>query len=136
MRLLRSRLPALVLAWLACQFAALASAPVVFACTDVTVASELHECCKNLAPGQTCPMHHTPHDEENTGDATDERGGCVMRSTCDADADVAVLALAGTLGIAGSTQHAVSFHLLSVIQTADPLTPLSLHLPDAPPPRA
>jgi hypothetical protein len=133
MRSLRCRLVALALAWLGCQLAGLVCAPVLFALTEVPT-SDLHECCRNLAPGQTCPMHHTPHDEERG--AEDEPGGCVMRAACDSDLDVAALALAGTLGAPVSGRHVVALAERSVHALCSSRLPHPLSLPDAPPPRA
>ena len=57
---IRSRLLAFAIAVLACQVAAVAAAPVAL-CHGALTAADLDECCRNLAPGQTCPMHHTAH---------------------------------------------------------------------------
>jgi hypothetical protein len=97
---IRHRLQALALVWLCSQAAALAAAPIVFACASVSE-PDLHECCKNLAPGQQCPMHHKPHDEPDQ-DRSNEPGACFMRSAC-APTEAALLALAGTLGIPSTT---------------------------------
>jgi len=58
---IRSRLLlAFAIAVLACQAAAVAAAPLAL-CHGALAATDLDECCRNLAPGQTCPMHHTTH---------------------------------------------------------------------------
>jgi hypothetical protein len=55
-----------VLAVLIGQTAGLVSAPLAL-CYGTFAAEELDECCKNLAPGQTCPMHHKAHGDFRSG---------------------------------------------------------------------
>jgi hypothetical protein len=60
---IRLRLVAYAIAVLVCQGAALSAAPLAL-CRGAWSATDLDECCKNLKPGQTCPMHHTTHGAE------------------------------------------------------------------------
>jgi hypothetical protein len=58
---IRLRLVAFAVAVLACQGAALSAAPVALCRGALSLPGDLDECCKRLAPGQVCPMHHTTH---------------------------------------------------------------------------
>jgi hypothetical protein len=58
---IRARLAACAIALLACQAASLSAAPVVLCRSGQSLADDLDECCRKLAPGQTCPMHHKTH---------------------------------------------------------------------------
>ena len=58
---IRSRLVACVIGVLVCQAAAMTAAPVALCRGALSADADLHACCKNLKPGQTCPMHHTTH---------------------------------------------------------------------------
>jgi hypothetical protein len=59
---IRLRLVAYAIAALVCQGAALSAAPLAL-CRGALSATD-HECCTNLKPGQTCPMHRTTHGAE------------------------------------------------------------------------
>jgi hypothetical protein len=59
--LIRIRLVALAFVVLACQAAAFSAAPIALQCGALSADADLDECCRNLRPGQTCPMHHTTH---------------------------------------------------------------------------
>ena len=88
---LRARLIACALAILVCQAAALSAAPVALCRGALSADADLDECCKALAPGQTCPMHHTTHG------APDTRG---TAWTCVCSPSDAVLA--SIVGVAGA----------------------------------
>ena len=70
MSLVRRRLSWLVGAWLLCQIANVAAAPLTFCCQNVATAGDEEKCCPGLLPGQVCPMHHTKEGERT----------CKMRS--------------------------------------------------------
>jgi hypothetical protein len=133
-RSIRNRLPALAFVWLCSQVAGLAAAPIVFACAADASESDLHECCKNLAPGQQCPMHHKPHDEPDDS-RSNEPGACVMRSAC-APTEAALLALAGTLGIPSTTALPLSRSGALPTAVAGSRTILRAETPTSPPPRS
>lgn len=84
----RRRLSWLIGAWLLCQIANVAAAPLTFCCQSVAGAADEDTCCPGLLPGQVCPMHH-PKDGGRT---------CEMRNAC-ARADAALVALAGGVGV-------------------------------------
>ena len=87
MSLVRRRLSWLVGAWLLCQIANVAAAPLTFCCQNVATAGDEEKCCPGLLPGQVCPMHHTKEGERT----------CKMRSVC-TGSDASIVALAGGLG--------------------------------------
>lgn len=127
MRIVRRRLPWMVGAWLLCQAAAAASAPLALCCrpaSDLAVADE--ECCPGVAPGQVCPMHHT------------KEGGrkCVMRSAC-ASNDAALLSLSGIVGLTSRESFSISDRTLwASIAPMQPNTLARASRPESPPPRA
>lgn len=57
----RARLIVYAIAALVCQSAALSAAPIALCRGALSAAADLDECCRNLKPGQTCPMHHKAH---------------------------------------------------------------------------
>jgi hypothetical protein len=116
----------LIGAWLACQIAGVAAAPVTFSCKDVPTSHDEAECCTGLKPGQVCPMHHT----------TAGKRECKMRNAC-GQSDAALMALAGGVGdLPSATSVVNAFDLCDVVRdlaaTAIPRT----DRPDSPPPRA
>ncbi|MGH9143508.1 MAG: hypothetical protein ACRD2I_20415 [Vicinamibacterales bacterium] len=88
MSVVRRRLSWLVGAWLLCQVANVAAAPLTFCCQNVASAGDDEECCPGLLPGQICPMHHTKEGERT----------CQMRALC-TGTDASLVALAGGLGV-------------------------------------
>ena len=86
---IRSRLIVCAIAVLTCQVAAFSAAPLAL-CGGALSAGELDECCRNLAPGQTCPMHHTTHGAKARGS-----GWTCVCSPSD-------LIIASIVGVAGS----------------------------------
>src|SRR3954469_24512590 len=83
----RRRLSWLIGAWLLCQVANLAAAPLTFCCQNVATAGADEKCCPGLLPGEVCPMHHTKEGERT----------CKMRSLC-TGSDASLVALGGGLG--------------------------------------
>jgi hypothetical protein len=131
---IRKRLPALAVAWLLAQVAALAAAPIVFGCVvEAKSGSELHECCRNLAPGQQCPMHHEPHDEERPA-KPDDPGDCAVRSAC-APTEAALLALAGMLGLPSAALSFVSRDAADLVSPEGSHAIIGATRPESPPPR-
>lgn len=128
MNLLRARLVACVIAVLVCQAAALSAAPLALCRGALSADADLDECCRNLRPGQTCPMHHTTHG------APDTRGPAW---TCVCSPSDAVLA--SIVGVAGALPEPVRVARVSVRVTAiASLAPSILdrhHPPQYPPPR-
>jgi hypothetical protein len=125
MRLQRRRLPWIVSAWLLCQAAAVASAPMALWRTGPTIAVE-DDCCPGVAPGQVCPMHHTKEGQRK----------CVMHGAC-ASSTAALIALSGGIGllahvsVADAPYAAAGAILISESSTLSRLAP-----PESPPPRA
>ena len=124
---IRLRLVACAMAVLACQAAAFSAAPFAL-CRGALIETDLDECCRKLAPGQTCPMHHTTHGAKPRGP-----GWTCVCSPSD-------LVLASIVGVAGA--------LPAPIRVPDPTRPPTLVLttspttidhqepPQYPPPRA
>jgi hypothetical protein len=126
MPLFRRRLSWMIGVWLSCQIAGLAAAPFALCCDGANAADQPATCCRGLAPGQTCPMHH--------GGGKDTT--CKMRSAC-GHSDAALLTLAGGLGILPSATISVTaFDPGSILRPAVPSTELRAERPDSPPPRA
>jgi len=127
MQVMRRRLSWLICAWLTCQIASVAAAPITFCCKDVPTATEEHDCCPGLLPGQLCPMHHRTAAGKNE---------CKMRSAC-APADAMLVALAGGAGMLPRATAVVS-----TFEAGDAVAPLALTVvahtsrPESPPPRA
>jgi hypothetical protein len=128
MSLLRPRLVACAIAVLACQAAALSAAPVALCRGALSADADLDECCRNLEPGQTCPMHHRSHGSpESRGPAW----------TCLCSPSDAVLA--SIVGAAGALPEPVRVPRapvrIAVIVSMSPSI-LDLHQPPQyPPPR-
>jgi hypothetical protein len=128
MLFVRTRLSWLVCAWLMCQVAGLAAAPIAFCCKDVPVAADEQDCCEGLQPGQYCPMHHKP--------AGGGKSECKMRSAC-APADAMLVALAGGAGLVERTTSVVnSFVPGEFVQSLKPNSIIRAVPPDPPPPHA
>lgn len=126
MQLLRRHLSWFVGAWLACQAAALAAAPVVMCGAQPTPDHQDGICCPGLQPGQVCPMHHV-----REGVRT-----CAMRGPC-SPSDTALLSLVGALGL-----MPVARASLDVAPVAEPVSTFAdaeltrSELPEFPPPRS
>jgi hypothetical protein len=126
MPFVRSRLSWIVGAWLVCQVAGLAAAPIALCCANQEAAADTPSCCRGLAPGQKCPMHH--HEES---DRT-----CKMRNAC-SQSDAALLTLSGGLGVLPSSTVGVSaFDPGDIVATASPVPVPRSDRPESPPPRA
>jgi hypothetical protein len=125
MQRVRRRLPWIVGAWLLCQAAAVASAPLALWRTAPTISVE-DDCCPGVAPGQMCPMHHT---KEGTRK-------CVVRGACDTS-HAALLALSGGLGLPSlATSPIVRPPSADRIALSRPTTIVRAARPESPPPRA
>ncbi len=126
MRVVRRHLSWLVGAWLACQAAALAAAPVVMCGSQPTPDHHDVICCPGLKPGQVCPMHHV-----REGVRT-----CAMRSPC-SPSDAALLSLVGALGLTPAARV-----VIDIAPIAEPVSTLAdaeltrSELPESPPPRS
>jgi hypothetical protein len=116
-------------AWVVCQLAGVVAAPLAMRFAPA-LESEHHatKCaCPGVAPGQTCPMHHTTR-----GDGRE----CLMRSAS-SPADAALLSLVGTSGLLPSLSSSpVILQSLEAISAAAPSAIARADRPDAPPPRA
>src|SRR3954453_5556170 len=122
----RRRLSWLVGAWLLCQVANVAAAPLTFCCQNVATAGDDEKCCPGLLPGQVCPMHHTKEGEKT----------CKMRAVC-TGSDASLVALAGGLGALPRSTAAVSVFVLGDLARLAPRPAiLRTARPDSPPPRA
>jgi hypothetical protein len=126
MSLVRRRLSWLVGAWLLCQIANVAAAPLTFCCQNVATSEDEDKCCPGLLPGQICPMHHVKEGEPT----------CKMRGVC-TGTDASIVALAGGLGALPAATAAVSaFALGDLARLAPRSTILRTDRPESPPPRA
>lgn len=126
MSLFRRRLSWLIGAWLLCQIANVAAAPLTFCCQNVATAEDEEKCCPGLLPGQICPMHHTKEGERT----------CKMRSAC-AGTDAALVALAGGIGVLPAATALVStFDPGELPHPAPRSAPVRAYSPESPPPRA
>jgi hypothetical protein len=113
---IRARLVACVVAVLACQAASISAAPVALCRGALSADADLDECCKDLGPGQTCPMHHKTHG------APDTRGPAWTCLCSPSDA-----ALASIVGVAGALPEPVRVPAASVsITTIIPLVSSTL----------
>jgi hypothetical protein len=124
---IRSRLIVCAIAVLACQ-AALASAAPIALCQGALSATDLDECCRKLAPGQTCPMHHTTHGARPQGP-----GWTCVCSPSD-------LIVASIVGVVGSLPRPIRIvdqePPPAIITLASPATIDQQEPPQYPPPRA
>ena len=126
MSLVRRRLSWLVGAWLLCQIANVAAAPLTFCCQNVATAGDEDECCPGLLPGQVCPMHHAKRGEPT----------CQMRSVC-SGTDASLVALAGGLGALPVVTSSVStFDRRDLPRPVTRSAILHTARPESPPPRA
>ena len=126
MSLVRRRLSWLVGAWLLCQIANVAAAPLTFRCQNVATIGDDEKCCPGLLPGQVCPMHHTKEGERT----------CKMRGVR-TGSDASIIALAGGLGALPLQTAAVSiFDLGDLLRSAPRSAILRSDRPESPPPRA
>jgi hypothetical protein len=126
MSLVRRRLSWLVGAWLLCQIANVAAAPLTFCCQNVATIGDDEKCCPGLLPGQVCPMHHTKEGERT----------CKMRGVS-SGSDASIIALAGGLGALPLPTAAVSiFDLGDLPRSAPRSAILRSDRPESPPPRA
>jgi hypothetical protein len=122
----RHRLSWLVGAWLLCQIANVAAAPLTFCCQNVATAGDEEKCCPGLLPGQVCPMHHTKEGERT----------CKMRASS-SGSDASMIALAGGLGAMPLSTPAVSaFGVGDPARRAQPSACLRTAPPESPPPRS
>jgi hypothetical protein len=124
---IRSRLIVCAIAVLTCQAAAFSAAPLAL-CGGALSAADLDECCRNVAPGQTCPMHHTNHGAKPRGP-----GWTCVCSPSD-------LIIASIVGVAGSLPQPIRVADQERPRTIVPVPPpptLALQEPPQyPPPRA
>ena len=122
----RRRLSWLVCAWLTCQIAGIAAAPLAFCCKDAPAVSDEEECCPGLLPGQLCPMHHK----------TAGKSECKMRNAC-APADAMLVALAGGVGVLPpATAFVNAFAPGDLLTPSTPTAIARTPSPESPPPRA
>jgi hypothetical protein len=126
MLFVRRRLSWLICAWLTCQIAGVAAAPITFCCKDVPAAADEQDCCPGLLPGQLCPMHHK---------TAAGRNDCKMRSLC-AAADAMLVALAGATGVLPPSTAVVSpFDPGDVVALSAATSIARTARPESPPPR-
>jgi hypothetical protein len=127
MLFVRRRLSWLICAWLTCQVAGVAAAPITFCCKGVPTAADEEDCCPGLLPGQMCPMHHKTAASKNE---------CKMRSLC-APADAMLVALAGGAGVLPHATAVVSaFDPGDVLAPFAPVAVARTSRPESPPPRS
>ncbi len=127
MRRLRRHIVWLTMGWLLCQAAAISATQVVVCSACLAEEAELPACCRNLEPGQTCPMHSHA---ETGGQA------CHMRSACPTH-DASLLALAAGLAAPPATRPVLAVvRRLRSIAVVEATTTLRASRPDSPPPRS
>src|SRR5256885_1926870 len=131
MHFARRRLRWLIGAWLLCQAATVASAPLALwrsskqAASDAAPSSD-DTCCPGVAPGQVCPMHHT------------KEGGrkCAMRNACPSAAD-ALVALSGVVGLERRASRSFDDRSAGApVRHLQSNTIARASRPESPPPRA
>src|SRR5262245_56812898 len=122
---LRRHVVGIASAWLVCQLAGVAAAPV--ALWRIAAAHTDQECDCPLDAGAACPMHHKAQDEDRT---------CKLRSAF-GNSERALLTLTGGCGVLpAATVHVSVFHP-GVPVSCGTVGPIAIPLvPDAPPPRA
>ena len=129
MRIARRLLRTVAAAWIACQLVGVVAAPLAMRFAPAPE-SEHHatKCvCPGVAPGATCPMHHTTRDNGRE---------CLMRSAS-GPVDAALLSLAVTSGLPPTlVKTLVTFQSLEPISATAPSAITRADRPDAPPPRA
>jgi hypothetical protein len=126
MPLVRRRLSWIIRIWLLCQAAGLAAAPLGLCCGHPSAAEQTPSCCRGLAPGKTCPMHHGDDDDRT----------CKMRSAC-SGSDAALLTLAGGVGVLPTATSSVTAFVPGDVVTAVGASALlRADRPESPPPRA
>ena len=133
MRAFRRHIAGWTAAWFLCQAVALSATP---ACAMAMRADQaaLPECCRNLKPGQTCPMHPNGVTGDTAGAPADR--ACHLCSSRRPLA-TSLLSLSAGLGITASAAALATS--APVIIPVDPLAPRPLAraaVPDPPPPRA
>jgi hypothetical protein len=123
---MRKMLRSLASAWLVCQLAGFAAAPIAASCGLMQMAADGEEqCCPGLAPGQACPMHHNRTTAKT----------CVVRNAC-APSPAALLTLMGGLGLLPPSLPATTAIVRGEIVTVSSATAIArAGLPDSPPPR-
>ena len=123
---MRSILRHLACAWLACQIAASAAAPLGLCCAPTPVADDVPQCCKNVKAGQECPMHHR----------REGKPACRMCGSSDSSS-TALLSLASGIGLVPpNVQYAVALEPLTIVVPSFAMSIGRADRPDAPPPRA
>jgi hypothetical protein len=128
MVILRKRLSWFAAAWLFCQAAGFAAAPVTFGARSIVTSEDACD-CPGTAPGQACPMHSqraTKDDSENT---------CRLRNACAPD-DAALLTLVSGVGIAAQPTAVPVERMVVALDPVVSSTLVRTDLPDSPPPRA
>jgi hypothetical protein len=131
MTCLRRRLAWLVSGWLACQFAGVAAAPLVFWQIPTTHSEERCDC--PLEAGAACPMHHTA--TRTTTPTTGHDDTCKMRNAF-GSAEQALFSLAGGNSVLPSlTAQVIAFDRGDRIGVAEAAVLSLFDVPDAPPPR-
>jgi hypothetical protein len=125
MRPFRRHVVSLTVGWLLFQAAGFGVTPAAVCSVCLTRSSQVAECCRNLRPGQTCPMHP---------DAGSDRA-CHVGTTCSMH-DPSLLAIVA--GLAGP----LPVHLpMAGIAPAEPVADVEVStvgrvvLPELPPPR-
>jgi hypothetical protein len=116
----------LIGAWLLCQVANVAAAPLTFCCQNVATAGDEEKCCPGLLPGQVCPMHHTKEGVRT----------CKMRASC-SGSDASLIALASSLAaVPVATSPVSTFDLSARLRPAQPSALGRAARPESPPPRS
>jgi predicted cobalt transporter CbtA len=122
----RKRTAWIAAAWLSCQ--AIAFVLPFSANTIAAVAVDLCTCPGHV-PGAPCPMHH-----HGLG-TTDQHDGPAVRNAC-AQPDVALLSLAGGLGILPEPASLATDRVQTKVVFIATVPLYRTEVPDSPPPRA
>jgi hypothetical protein len=134
MRAFRRHIGTLAAVWFLFQAGALAATPVAALELSLSEDARLPECCRNLQPGQACPMH--PHPEAAAVAPAGDVHACHC-SPISSPLDRALLSLAAGLGL--------TVPVVSLSATTAPPSRLDVPTPqprsqaarlDTPPPRS
>jgi hypothetical protein len=126
----RPYLSCVAAAWVVCQLAAFAAAPIVLSVEALSNTTAAEVCtCSSATPGAACPMHH------GHGNSDQSRQDCKLRNSC-ASPDLALLSLAGGIGDVPAQSAAASDHIATVVSITLVTAPSRVEFPESPPPRS
>jgi hypothetical protein len=136
MTALRRRLSAIGLLLLLFQTASFAMSPIASCCTNTTQnVEDAGDCCKGMAPGQMCPLHHRRVPSNDSSQHQDGAAAPALRCGC-SPMDPALFSLSFGLGVL-LTPLSVDVIPVSHVVTSDDDSVLTIPLAiTSPPPRS